>query len=81
MKPLRYETLYHYNLTLLHLNDTMSNYGDTHLLDGTKGVNVMYNGFTESAEKIAKRKARILKRYKPAQRKNKKRGRKPSPRA
>jgi hypothetical protein len=41
----------------------------------------MYNGFTESPERIAERKARILKDYKPPkkQRKVKTGGRKPSP--
>ena len=42
----------------------------------------MYNGYTESAEKIAARKARILKGYKApkrAKKTNKSGGRKPSP--
>jgi hypothetical protein len=38
----------------------------------------MYNGYTESAEQIAQRKARILKGYKPTKRKKKAGGRKPS---
>jgi len=39
----------------------------------------MYSGYTESAEKIAARKARILKGYKSAKRTKKAGGRKPSP--
>ena len=40
----------------------------------------MYNGYTESAEQIAQRKARILKGYKPAKKRTTKKtgGRKPS---
>lgn len=38
----------------------------------------MYNGYVESPEKIARRKARILKGYQPPKRKKKQGGRKPS---
>jgi hypothetical protein len=38
----------------------------------------MYTGYTESPEKIAARKARILKDYEPAKRTKKSGGRKPS---